>query len=58
MSNVRVRIGVKLPWPLMNAATAVVYVSEDQLSRIIGAVEIIKRATPGTWTSRLFVERA
>lgn len=58
MTNVRVRIGVKLPWPLKNAATAVVYVSEDQLSRIIGAVEIIKRATPGTWTGRLFVERA
>ena len=58
MSNVRVRIGVNLPWPVQNIGTAVVYVSEDQLSRIIGAVEIIKRATPGTWTSRLFVERA
>jgi hypothetical protein len=58
--NIRVRIGVKKPFGAMfpNALTSVVYMPKLQYLNVLNAIDTVKAFTPGTWTSKLFIEVA
>ena len=63
--KVRARIGLRLTWPIKNAATFVFYASEARFSEIFNAVQTLKGLLGATGDAeatniadRLFCERA
>jgi hypothetical protein len=58
MKKIRVRIGVRLSWPITNAATFVVYLSERDYDDARDAVGVLNLILPPDISKRFIFERA
>jgi len=56
--KIRVRIGVRLSWPITNAATFVVYLSERDYDDAQDAVGVLNLILPSHVSKRFIFERA
>ena len=57
--KVRVRFGMKLVWPIKNAAVFVFYVKDEQaFAQLLGYVDMIRPFLPADVNARLVCERS
>ena len=55
-ADIRVRFGVKLSWPVQNAATFVAYVDQKQFDGLYIAISMIRSVLPDDVKNRAFIE--